>query len=325
MSKHITDLDIDLNLDSEKLTHFNLQRRHLLQALLALGLSSPLASHLVQASSQTLIQKKIPSSGELLPVIGLGTSRTFDALYDDDLLKKLQLVMQSFFKKQGALIDSSPMYKTSEEVTGLLLEKMQNTHKLFAATKVWTYGKQSGIEQMEESRKLWGIKRFDLMQIHNLRDWKLHYPTLQAMKKEGKIRYIGVTTSHGRFHGELEEVLKSHHFDFLQLSYNINNRDVEQRLLPIAQDKGIAVIANRPFQRGDLFQQVRGKKLPDWAMALGISSWGQYFLKFVVSHPAVTCAIPATSKVKHMLDNMGAQFGDLPDQAQRREMIKYIT
>jgi len=321
MNKHITDLD----LDSEKLTHFNLQRRQLLQALVALGLSSPLASDLIQAASQDLIQKKIPSSGELLPVIGMGTSRTFDALYDDDLLNKLQLVMQSFFDKQGSLIDSSPMYNSSEEVTGLLLEKMQNNNKLFSATKVWTYGKQSGIEQMEESRALWGVKHFDLMQIHNLRDWKIHYSTLQTMKKEGKIRYIGVTTSHGRSHGELEEILKNNYFDFLQLSYNISNRDAEQRLLPIAQDKGIAVIANRPFQRGDLFQQVRGKKLPDWTTALGISSWGQYFLKFVVSHPAITCTIPATTKFKHMLDNMGAQFGDLPDPAQRREMIKYLA
>ncbi|MCW8934526.1 MAG: aldo/keto reductase [Gammaproteobacteria bacterium] len=323
MDKHIT--DIDLSLDSEKLTHFNLQRRHLLQALVALGLSSPLASNLIHASSKNLIQKKIPSSGELLPVIGMGTSRTFDALYDDDLLNKLQLVMQSFFDNQGALIDSSPMYKTSEEVTGLLLKKAHNSQKLFAATKVWTYGKQSGIEQMQASRELWGIKRFDLMQIHNLRDWKVHYSTLRTMKKEGKIRYIGVTTSHGRFHDELEEVLKNNHFDFLQLSYNISNRDVERRLLPIAQDKGIAVIANRPFQRGDLFQQVRGKKLPDWATDLGISSWGQYFLKFVISHPAITCAIPATTKVKHMLDNMGAQFGVLPEQTQRKEMIKYLA
>ena len=319
MNKQIT------HLNSDKLTQFKRQRRHLLQALLALGLSSPLASHLIQASSKNLIQKKIPSSGELLPVIGMGTSRTFDALLDDDLLNKLQLVMQSFFENQGALIDSSPMYNTAEEVTGLLLKRMQNSHKLFSATKVWTYGKQSGIEQMEESRELWGIKRFDLMQIHNLRDWKLHYSTLQSMKKEGKIRYIGVTTSHGRFHEELEDVLKNNHFDFLQLSYNISNRQVEQRLLPIAQDKGIAVIANRPFQRGDLFQQVRGKKLPDWSIELGIASWGQYFLKFVVSHPAITCAIPATTKVKHMLDNMGAQFGHLPDQAQRREMIKYLA
>lgn len=313
------------NVDSDQLSSANQQRRYLLKALLALGLSSSLASGLLHASSQALIRKKIPSSGELLPVIGMGTSRTFDALYDDDLLKKLQLVMQSFFDKQGALIDSSPMYNTSEEVTGLLLKEIQNRKNLFSATKVWTYGKQSGIEQMETSRKLWDIKRFDLMQIHNLRDWKVHYPTLQAMKKEGKIRYIGITTSHGRFHSELEEVLKSHHFDFLQLSYNIDNRDVERRLLPIAQDRGIAVIANRPFQRGDLFRQVRGKKLPDWASETGISSWGQYFLKFVVSHPAITCAIPATSKVKHMLDNMGAQFGNLPDEAQRQEMIKYLA
>lgn len=300
------------------------KRRQLIKALLALGFSGSLLRQVVNAAELPLITKPIPSSGEKIPVIGMGTSRTFDALHDDELLKQLSNVMQVFFDKQGALIDSSPMYDTSEEVIGLLLKKITNKEKLFAATKVWTFGKQEGIEQMEESRQLWNIKNFDLMQIHNLRDWKTHYPTLEAMKAEGRIRYIGVTTSHGRFHERLEDLLKKKHVDFLQLSYNILDRDVEKRLLPIAKDKGIAVIVNRPYQRGDLFSEVRGKKLPAFARDYDIHSWGQYFLKFIISHPAVTCAIPATSKTKHMIDNMAGQFGQLPDEKIREQMTQYI-
>ena len=303
---------------------YKISRRTLLKSLLALGFTGITANNLLHASTLNKIVKKIPSSGEIIPVIGLGTSRTFDALGDEELLQQLQKVMQIFFDKQGMLIDSSPMYGSAQVVTGKLLKKINNTQNLFSATKVWTYGKQSGIQQMEESRQLWGIKRFDLMQIHNLRDWKVHYETLKKMKEEGKIRYIGVTTSHGRFHDELETLLKTLSFDFVQLSYNIDNRDVEKRLLPIALDKGIAVIVNRPYQRGDLFSHVRGKALPGWANEIDVSSWGQYFLKFIVSHPAVTCAIPATSKVKHMVDNMAAQFGRLPDTQMRKEMITYF-
>jgi len=303
---------------------FNLSRRTLLKALLALGLTASSAVNLLHATTKNKIVKKIPASGELLPVIGLGTSRTFDALGDTELLSQLKKVLHIFFDKQGTLIDSSPMYGGAEAVIGKLLKQVNNDQNLFAATKVWTYGKQSGISQMEQSRQLWGIKRFDLMQIHNLRDWEAHYETLKQMKVEGKIRYIGVTTSHGRFHDELEVLLETLPFDFVQLSYNINNRDVENRLLPIALDKGIAVIVNRPYQRGDLFSDVRGKALPTWASDIDVSSWGQFFLKYVVSHPAVSCAIPATTKVKHLLDNMSAQFGRLPDVKMRKEMIRYF-
>lgn len=298
-------------------------RRTFLKALAALGLSGPALFNLAEAASRARIMKKIPSSGEQLPIIGLGTSRTFDALGNDALMKRLMFVLQAFFDNGGALIDSSPMYGTAQAVTGKLLNQVKNNHKLFAATKVWVNGRQNGIEQMEASRKLWGIKRFDLMQIHNLRDWKVHYETLTKMKAEGKIRYTGITTSHGRYHDELETLLKTHQFDFLQLSYNIANRDVEDNLLPIAKDKGIAVIINRPFQRGSLFGQVRGKPLPAFAKELDINSWGQFFLKYAASHPQVTCAIPATSKVKHMIDNMGALFGHLPDSKQRQEMLRY--
>ena len=303
-------------------------RRTLLKALLALGVSgsaltAPFINNLY-ASTQNKILKKIPSSGEMIPVIGFGTSRTFDALGDDELMIQLKVVLQSFFNKEGVLVDSSPMYGTAEAVIGKLLTQIKGAENLFSATKVWTYGKEEGIEQMEQSRKLWGVKQFDLMQIHNLRDWQVHYETLIKMKAEGKIRYIGVTTSHGRFHEELEVLLETFPFDFLQLSYNIANRDVEERLLPIALDKGIAVIANRPYQRGDLFRKTKGKALPKWASDIDVNSWGQFFLKFIVSHPAVTCAIPATSKVKHLLDNMVAQVGQLPDANMRKNMINYF-
>ena len=309
-------------------SRMNINRRTLLKALLALGVSgsaltAPFINNL-HASTQNKILKKIPSSGEMIPVIGFGTSRTFDALGDDELMLQLKVVLQSFFNENGALVDSSPMYGTAQAVIGKLLKQIKGNENLFSATKVWTYGKEDGIEQMEESRKLWGIKRFDLMQIHNLRDWEVHYETLKKMKEEGKIRYIGVTTSHGRFHEELEVLLETLPFDFVQLSYNIANRDVEERLLPIALDKGIAVIANRPYQRGDLFRKVRGKALPKWASDIDVNSWGQFFLKFIVSHPAVTCAIPATSKVKHLLDNMVAQVGKLPDAKMRKNMIHHF-
>lgn len=301
-----------------------ISRRTLIKALLALGISGSGLTSLLHAATQNKIVKIIPSSGEEIPVIGLGTSRTFDALGDEALLLHLKKVLQVFFDHKGTLVDSSPMYGTAQAVIGKLLKQINGEINLFSATKVWTYGQKSGIQQMEESRKLWGIKRFDLMQIHNLRDWEVHYETLKKMKEDGKIRYIGVTTSHGRFHDELEVLLETLPFDFVQLSYNIDNRDVEQKLLPIALEKGIAVIVNRPYQRGDLFSHVRGKALPAWASEIDVSSWGQYFLKFIVSHPAVTCAIPATTKIKHMVDNMAAQFGHLPETKMRIEMIRYF-
>ena len=301
----------------------NIQRRQLMRALMALGVSAPLLPGLLHAAEQQVITKPIPSSGEQLPVIGVGSSRTFDALGDDELMPRLQQVMQAFFDHQGALIDSSPMYGSAEAVIGKLLAAASGKDKLFAATKVWIDGEQAGIEQMEESRELWGVERFDLMQIHNLVDWPTHLKTINKMKAEGKLRYTGITTSHGRDHKELAHVLKKHQFDFVQLSYNIDNRIVEQELLPIALDRGVAVIVNRPYQKGSLFRRVKGKAIPEWARSLGINSWGQYFLKYIVSHPAVTCAIPATSKVKHMIDNMGAQTGTLPDEKMRQEMFKY--
>ncbi len=292
-----------------------------ISSYLAAGLVLPIETF----AADQQIYKTIPKSGEQLPVIGMGTSRTFETRNDSALFAQLQQVMQTFFDLGGGMIDSSPMYGSAQQIVGTILPNIKGDKKLFAATKVWIDGQQAGIEQMEKSRQQWGIKQFDLMQIHNLVDWQNHLETLNQMKADGKIRYTGITTSHGRSHNQLERILKQHDFDFLQLTYNIGNREVESNLLPLAQERGIAVIINRPYQRGSLFRQVKGKALPEWAKEFDCSSWGQYFLKFAVSHPAVTCAIPATTKAKHMIDNMQAGKGRLPTEVERKKMISYFS
>jgi diketogulonate reductase-like aldo/keto reductase len=269
------------------------------------------------------IKRAIPSSGELLPIIGMGTSRTFDVGSNREEIGRLAEVMQVFFGGGGALIDSSPMYGSSEMVLGELLKTTKNKKNVFSATKVWIYGRESGIKQMNESLKLWGLKSFDLMQIHNLRDWKVHIKTLKDWKEEGKIRYFGITTSHGRDHEEFEKIEKSEKLDFAQFSYNIEDRVAEKRLLPLARAKNIATIINRPFRRGGLFKKVRGKPLPEWASEFDCTSWAQFFLKFIASNPDVTNIIPASSNAKHMADNMAAGFGRLPDKKTRGRMIEY--
>jgi diketogulonate reductase-like aldo/keto reductase len=278
----------------------------------------------VFGESRQPIKHAIPSSGERIPVIGMGTSRTFDVEDNPAILTKLGQVLQVFFDNGGAVIDSSPMYGSSEMVVGNLLKTIPNKDKLFAATKVWTYGKQSGIDQMRQSIQRMGVGVMDLMQIHNLRDWKIHLPTLRQWKEEGKIRYIGITTSHGRSHSELMQIMRTEELDFVQFTYNIGNREVEDSLLPLAAERGVATLINRPYQRGSLFRTVKGQALPEWAKEFDCASWGQFFLKFVVSHPAVTCVIPATSKVHHMADNMAANFGKLPSPAMRKRMLDYF-
>ena len=300
----------------------NVNRREFIALAAALGLGS--VSRTKAATLPVAVTKVIPSNGERIPVIGIGTSRTFNARGNTDLLVRLLQVIQTFFDMGGGMIDSSPMYGSAQSVLGQLLPKVKGRKNLFAATKVWTDGRQQGIEQMEESRQLWSVDKFDLMQIHNLVDWQTHLETLQQMKADGKIRYVGITTSHGRYHGQLEKILQQYDFDFVQLSYNIANRTVELPLLSIAQEKGVAVIVNRPFARGDLFRKVKGKPLPAWAKDFDCNTWGQYFLKYVVSHPAVTCAIPATSKVKHLIDNMQAGRGRLPAARERSNMLSYL-
>ncbi|WP_316364390.1 aldo/keto reductase [Candidatus Thiodiazotropha sp. CDECU1] len=296
-------------------------RRELLKLIAGLAGSYWISPGLIQAAERTPIKKPIPVSNEEIPVIGMGTSRTFDSAGNREKIANLGKVLEQFFKMGGSLIDSSPMYGSAEHVLGMLLKDIR-AESLFAATKVWTDGKEHGVTQMAMSKKLWGIERFDLMQIHNLRDWQTHLETLNAMKAEGKIRYIGITTSHGRDHDELYQALSTHPFDFVQMSYNIRDRAVEEKLLPLARDRGIAVIVNRPFARGNLFRLVKEKPLPDWVDEFECNSWGQFFLKYIVSHPAVTCTIPATSKTHHMLDNMSAGFGKLPNKETRKEMEK---
>ncbi len=299
----------------------SLTRRRFLQGLGAAA-AVPFVPAAAKGAPRIPSKKAIPSTGEQIPVIGLGTSRTFDAA-PGRARSALAPVLQAFFDHGGSLIDSSPMYGAAEEVIGELLKATRHG-SVFAATKVWIDGKQAGVEQMERSRRLWGVPRFDLMQIHNLRDWQVHVATLKEWKAQGKIRYVGITTSHGRMHDELERALEREPFDFVQLSYNLEDREVERRLLPLAADRGIAVLVNRPLQLGGLFDKVRGRSLPPWAKDLGIASWAQYFLKFAVSHPAVTCAIPATSKVRHMEDNMAAGYGRLPDAAERERMVRFV-
>jgi len=299
-------------------------RRRFLQASAVAAALSPFAGSAIAVDQSGPIKKPIPSSGEKLAVIGLGTSRTFDVDAGSAAQSPLLDVMRAFFDNGGQLIDSSPMYGSAEAVTGALLQAVDNKAGLFSATKVWTYGKREGIEQMQRSMQRLGVDKIDLMQIHNLRDWQVQLETLQEWKAQGRIRYIGITTSHGRYHDELETILQQQALDFVQFSYNIGNRDAEQRLLPIARERGIATLINRPYQRGSLFRRVKGRQLPDWAADIDCASWGQFFLKFIASHPDVTCIIPATSKFKHMVDNMAAGYGRLPDPATRQRMIEFM-
>lgn len=255
----------------------------------------------------------------------MGTWLTFDVKPGEPARRDLLPVLQAFFDGGGTVIDSSPMYGDAEDVVGELLPLVRGRERVFAATKVWTLGEEAGIGQMEQSRQLWRLPRVDLMQVHNLLDWNQHLKTLRRMKDAGKVRYIGVTTSHGRRHDELERIMRREPIDFVQFTYNMVDRRAEARLLPLARDLGKAVIINRPFDGGAMFAQVRGRALPAWARELGCATWSQLFLKWIVAHPAVTCAIPATSRVGHMKENMGALLGALPDVQQRQRMVETFS
>lgn len=284
---------------------------------------SPFANLLAQTKAK-LILNKIPNASESIPAIGMGTWRTFNIGSSPKLLAKRTEILQEFFNRGGGMIDSSPMYGSAQKVVGHCLQQLKYPKTMFSADKIWTSSTSEGKEQFEEMKELWGVDSFDLMQIHNLVNWEAHYETIQKLKEQKKVKFIGITTSHGRGHGEFEKIMKTKDLDFIQLTYNIEYREVESRLLPLAKEKGIAVIANRPLDGGHLFSKVKGKPLPKWASDFQIENWSQYFLKFVVSHPSMTCAIPATSKVEHMKENMGACYGNLPDAAAREKMIKYL-
>jgi diketogulonate reductase-like aldo/keto reductase len=307
-----------------------ISRRELLKKSMLSGLgavSLPLTGFLRPSISmeKSIITKPIPSTGELLPVIGMGTWQTFDLGPSDANRASAKEVLKSFVGLGGKLIDSSPMYGNSEGVVGDLATELSVQKSLFMATKVWTSGETAGQAQMEESMKLLRCKPIDLMQVHNLLDYKTHYQTLRKWKEEGKIRYIGITHYTSGAHASLTAILKKDPVDFVQVNYSLETREAEEYLLPLAIEKKVAVIINRPFESGAIFSKVKGKPLPRWASGFDCESWGQFFLKFIVSHPAVTCAIPATSRVIHLKDNMGACYGRLPDENTRREMIKYMA
>ncbi len=270
------------------------------------------------------ITRPIPATGERIPAIGVGSWITFDVPPTSPSEAPLVPVLQTFFDRGGAMIDSSPMYGYAEAVIGDLLNETSARARMFSATKIWTPVKALGRWQFERSCRLWGVPRFDLVQIHNLLQWEAHLETLKELKAAGRVRYIGVTSSEGAKYDEMERALTRERFDFVQFTYNIADRRVEQRLLPLAAERRLAVVINRPFDAGNLFRVVGSKPLPAFAREFDCENWAQYFLKFVVSHPVVTCAIPATSKTAHMSENIGALYGRLPETDLRARMVKVI-
>ena len=280
------------------------------------------APSLLAFQNEQMMTRKIPSSGELLPIVGLGTWQTFDVGNDQAQRKQLLAVLKEMNTLGGAIIDSSPMYGSSEAVVGDLTDVIENN--FFYATKVWISGEQQGIDQMQASMRKMKRSQMDLMQIHNLVDWKIHVKTLRDWKEREKIRYWGFTHYTNASHADLEKLIKSEKPDFVQFNYAINDRHAEERLLNVAKDHGVATIINRPYNGGNLFIKVSGKELPEWAKDIDITSWGQYFLKYILGHESVNCVIPGTGKVKHVIDNMGAGYGRLPDKVERERMVSYL-
>jgi len=272
-----------------------------------------------------MITRRIPSSGETLPAIGLGTSNVFDHALEGETKARLARVLSDFHAAGARLVDTSPMYGKAEDVAGTLAQEAGITRDLFLATKVWTKGKEEGIRQMQQSAKLLRRETVDLIQVHNMIDTEAHLDTLDAWKKEGKVRYTGITHYVPSAFDDLERWMKARKPDFVQLCYSVRVRDAEKRLLPLAADLGIAVLANRPFEDGALFSAVKGKPLPVWAAEAGATSWGQLFLKFILGHPAVTVAIPATGKPEHLADNLSALRGAPLSQEHRERLATLVA
>jgi diketogulonate reductase-like aldo/keto reductase len=283
----------------------------------------PFLSNMI--TDQPLLQRAIPSTGEKLPAVGVGTWQTFNVGAGEAERQPLKEVLEKMIELGAKVIDSSPMYGNSEGVVGDLSNEAAVNDKLFIATKVWTSGEQQGIQQMNESFRLLRRKKIDLMQVHNLVDWQAHLKTLRKWKDEGKVRYIGLTHYTDSSHATLAGIIMNNPVDFIQINYNLLDFDAEKELFPVAMERKVAVIVNRPFEEGALFQRVKGKELPAWAADFDCKSWAQFFLKFILSHPAVTVAIPGTSKITHLVDNLAAAKGRLPDQKQREEMKKYFA
>ena len=272
----------------------------------------------------TIRTRTIPSSGEPLPVIGMGTWITLNVGNDPRLRAGRVEVLRTFFQMGGGMIDSSPMYGSAEAVIGHCFKKLGRPKGLFSATKVWTPLTSHGVTQIANSKRLWGLTHFDLFQIHNLVNWEGHLAVLRERQEAGLFRYLGITTSHGGRHLEMLKIIAAEKLDFAQFTYNIVDREAEARLIPAAADHGLAVIANRPFRCGALIDEVSRYPLPSWASEFNCSNWAQFLLKFILSNPAITCVIPATSRVDHMQENMGAGFGQLPNMKTRLRMIRYV-
>jgi diketogulonate reductase-like aldo/keto reductase len=295
------------------------------RALLGLAGAAVASARLPRpAAAASLLERRIPSSGEALPAVGIGTWRVFDVGAAASERAPIREVLQGLVGHGGRVIDSSPMYGAAETVVGDLAADLQVTDRLFIATKVWTEGRDKGIAQMEQSFRRLRTRRVDLMQIHNLLDWRVHLRTLRDWKAEGRIRYVGVTHYTASAYDELERVLHDEPLDFVQVNYSLGERDAERRILPLARDRGVAVIVNRPFAEGALFSRTRGLTLPAWAAEIDCESWAQFFLKWILGHPAVTCVIPGTGRLQHLADNMRAGAGRLPDAATRERMAAVL-
>lgn len=303
----------------------DIARRTLLKAAAAasLTLATPSGLHSTPATRPAL--RTIPSSGEQLPCVGLGSWITFNVGNDPVLLDECAAVIKAFAAGGGRVIDSSPMYGSSQQTIGYGLDKLASEQSMFATDKVWTSDADGGRAQIETSRQAWRVPQFQLLQVHNLVAWQAHLEMLLALKADGKLSYVGITTSHGRRHGELEQIMLTQPVDFVQLTYNLVDREAEDRLLPLARDRGIAVIVNRPYQRGRLVDAMQRHPLPDWAEPeAGASSWAQLLLKFIVSHPAVTCAIPATTRISHVQENLRAGSGEPIAPQVREKLLRYV-
>jgi diketogulonate reductase-like aldo/keto reductase len=289
--------------------------------LLAAAVAAP--SLVLAEEAKPMLSRAISSSGELVPVVGMGSSGTFDVGATAAELEPLRAVLSALVEGGGRVIDTSPMYGRAESVLGELIAGLGLRERLWLATKVWTRGRQAGADQIADSMRRLRTDRLELVQVHNLLDWREHVPTLRSLQQSGKVKYVGVTHYRADAHADLERVLNEERFDWLQVNYSLAERGAETRLLPFCRDRGVAVMINRPFADGGMFAHVKDRALPDWASEIGCTSWAQFFLKFVVSHPAVTCVIPATAKARHMQDDCAAGFGPLPDAGQRARMASY--
>jgi diketogulonate reductase-like aldo/keto reductase len=302
----------------------SLTRREAAKLMAGTAASLLVAPSLPAQDKPSLLQRAIPSSGEMMPVIGLGTSGVFSATSATER-EPLEQVVATLVQLGGKMVDTAPAYGQAETVTGEIAAKLKLHDKLFFATKVGTTGKAEGIRQMEHSLEVLGKKPVDLIQVHNLTDWEVQLANLNDWKKQGRIRYTGITASRLSAHADIVRALEKERVDFVQINYSLMEREGEERILPLAKERGVAVIVNRPFGRGDLFGRVREKPLPDWAAEIDCKSWAQFFLKWIVAHPAVTCVIPATSKPHHMEDNMQAGLGRMPDEKMRRRMVEAMS